>query len=113
MEEKLKDIVLRFDDLQAQLGDPAVYSDAERLRKVNRELKELTPVAEASSAYFQARKEASEAEALLSDPDFRELAREELERHYQKKVFLQCFVKVKRDWENNSALLDRLGFITD
>lgn len=40
-------------------------------------------------------------------------AREELERHYQKKVFLQCFVKVKRDWENNSALLDRLGFITD
>ena len=80
MEEKLKEIVLRFDDLQAQLGDPAVYSDAERLRKVNRELKELTPVAEASSAYFQARKEASEAEALLSDPDFRELAREELER---------------------------------
>lgn len=40
-------------------------------------------------------------------------AREELERHYQKKVFLQCFVKVKRDWENNSALLDWLGFITD
>ena len=80
MEEKLKEIVLRFDDLQAQLGDPAVYSDAERLRKVNRELKELTPVAESSSVYFQARKEASEAEALLSDPDFRELAREELER---------------------------------
>lgn len=80
MEEKLKEIVVRFEDLQAQLGDPAVYSDAERLRKVNRELKELTPVAEAAAAYFRTRGEVSEAELLLSDPDFRDLAREEMER---------------------------------
>ena len=37
-------------------------------------------------------------------------AREELERHFGQKVFLQCFIKVKRDWENNSALLDSLGY---
>ncbi len=37
-------------------------------------------------------------------------ARAELERHFGKKVFLKCFVKVKRDWENNSGLLDSLGF---
>lgn len=37
-------------------------------------------------------------------------AREELEQHFGKKVFLQCFIKVKRDWENNSALLDSLGY---
>ncbi len=37
-------------------------------------------------------------------------AREELERHFGKKVFLKCFVKVKRDWENNAGLLDSLGF---
>ena len=37
-------------------------------------------------------------------------ARVELERHFDKKVFLKCFVKVKRDWENNAGLLDSLGF---
>ncbi len=37
-------------------------------------------------------------------------AREELEQHFCKKVFLKCFVKVKRDWENNAGLLDSLGF---
>ncbi len=37
-------------------------------------------------------------------------AREELEQHFGKKVFLKCFVKVKRDWENNAGLLDSLGF---
>ena len=37
-------------------------------------------------------------------------AREELEQHFGKKIFLKCFVKVKRDWENNAGLLDSLGF---
>ncbi len=37
-------------------------------------------------------------------------ARQELERHFGCKVFLKCFVKVKRDWENNSGMLDSLGF---
>mgnify|MGYP002441692817 CR=1 FL=1 len=41
MLEKLKALELRYEDLQNQLGDPKVYSDSERLRQVNRELKEL------------------------------------------------------------------------
>ncbi len=39
-----------------------------------------------------------------------EKARKDLERHFEKKIYLKCFVKVKRDWENNSGLLDSLGF---
>ena len=37
-------------------------------------------------------------------------ARAELEKHFDCKVYLKCFVKVKRDWENNAGLLDSLGF---
>ena len=51
MQEKLKELALRYEDLQAQLADPSVYGDAERLKTVNRELKDLTPVAEAYQAY--------------------------------------------------------------
>ena len=78
MLDQLRALALRREDLEAQLSDPAVYGDAERLRGVNRELKELTPVVEAYEAYRQARRNREEAEALLDDPEFRDLAQEEL-----------------------------------
>ena len=78
MLEKLKELALRYEDLQAQLADPTVYGDADRLRTVNRELKELAPVAEAYEKYRRAEADRSAAEALLSDPEMRELAQEEL-----------------------------------
>jgi len=75
MQEKLKELALRYEDLQAQLADPSVYGDAERLKTVNRELKDLTPVAEAYQAYRQAEADRAAAEELLSDPEMRELDR--------------------------------------
>ena len=78
MLEKPKELALRYEDLQAQLADPSVYGDAERLKTVNRELKDLTPVAEAYQAYRQAEADRAAAEELLSDPEMRELAQEEL-----------------------------------
>ena len=39
MLDKLKELALRYEDLEAQLSDPAVYGDAARLRSINRELK--------------------------------------------------------------------------
>ena len=66
MQEKLKELALRYEDLQAQLADPSVYGDAERLKTVNRELKDLTPVAEAYQAYRQAEADRAAAEELLS-----------------------------------------------
>ena len=66
MQEKLKELALRYEDLQAQLADPSVYGDAERLKTVNRELKDLPPVAEAYQAYRQAEADRAAAEELLS-----------------------------------------------
>lgn len=36
-------------------------------------------------------------------------ARNELEKYFGKKVFVECFVKVKNDWQNNSGMLAQLG----
>lgn len=36
-------------------------------------------------------------------------ARVDLEKYFGKKVFVECFVKVKNDWQNNSAMLRMLG----
>ena len=78
MLEKLKALVLRQEDLEMQLSDPMVYGDAERLRSIHRELKDLGPIVEAFRAYERAERAQEEAEELLKDPDFRELAQEEL-----------------------------------
>ena len=78
MLEKLRAAAARYDALQAQLSDPSVYGNAERLRDVNRELKELGPVVEAFFAWEQAGDRLRETEALLKDPDLRAMAQEEL-----------------------------------
>ena len=64
MLDKLKDLDLRYEDLESQLGDPRVYGDAEKLRQVNRELKELLPVVETYRAYQAADSRRREAEEL-------------------------------------------------
>ncbi|MBQ5928686.1 MAG: peptide chain release factor 1 [Oscillibacter sp.] len=80
MLEKLKMLALRREDLETQLEEPGIYGDAEKLRAINRELKEIIPVVEAYQAYRKAESDRLAAEELLHDPDFRELAQEELER---------------------------------
>ena len=80
MLDKLKALALRYEDLETQLGVPAVYGDAEKLRAINRELKELAPVVEAFRAYEGAEQDRLAAEELLHDPDFKELAQEEWSR---------------------------------
>ena len=78
MLDKLKDLDLRYEDLESQLGDPRVYGDAEKLRQVNRELKELLPVVETYRAYQAADSRRREAEELPHDPETKEMAQDEL-----------------------------------
>jgi len=78
MLEKLKAIEERLTEVEHQLSDPAVYADRERLTALSREQKELTPVVSCYRAYAQAAQTAEDAAAMLSDPELRELAQEEL-----------------------------------
>ena len=79
MLEKLNAMELRYESVQARLADSAVYADAERLRTLNRELRELSPVVETYRKWKTADAARSEAEKLFSDPEMKELAREEWE----------------------------------
>ena len=78
MLEKLKELALRQEDLEARLADPSVYGDGKRLAAIQRELKELTPVVEAAGALEAAERRREEAESLLRDPELKALAQEEL-----------------------------------
>ena len=78
MLEKVKAIALRYEDVEAQLADPAIYGDPDKLRTLNRERKELEPVARAWKAWCRAESDRAGAEEMLADPELREAAREEL-----------------------------------
>lgn len=94
MLERLKELALRKEDLEAQLADPAVYGDNGRLKALQRELKELSPVVEAWKALTGAQRRREEAEALLRDPEMRELAQEELSAAREEAERLQEELKI-------------------
>ena len=85
MLEKLQAIVRRLDQVERQLSDPAIYADRETLTRLSREQKELTPIAAAFRAWQQAEDDCAQAQELLTDPEMRELAQEELRRARQER----------------------------
>ena len=80
MQEKLSALAAHLTEVEQQLADPAVYTDREKLTALRREQKELAPVVECWQAYLRAQYTAREAEEMLSDPELRALAQEELKR---------------------------------
>jgi len=80
MLSKLKVIDARYDALVAQLEDGATYADPELLRKLTREQKELEPLVTAYRAYCKSERDLADAQELLSDPEMREMAQEELQQ---------------------------------
>ena len=79
MMDKLKAISDRLEAIVTQMEDPATYGDPDLLRRLTREQKELEPVAEAYRAYRKAEADLASAQELLSDPEMKEMAQEEIQ----------------------------------
>ena len=80
MLDKLAAIEAKYSQIEARLGVPETYDDPTLVAKLNQEQTELQPLVETFRAYQQTRAEKEEAEVLLSDPEMKELAQEELRR---------------------------------
>ena len=70
----------RFEELGAMLSDPLVAQDQEKWRALMREHSQLEPLDRAVSRYAAMLGERESAQAMLSDADMAEMAREELSR---------------------------------
>ena len=77
MTDKLRSIELHYQDLEARLNAPETYADPALVAKINKEQRELEPVVTAYRALLRRRRDLEEAQALMSDPDMKELAQEE------------------------------------
>ncbi len=81
MFDKLEDILRRYEDITMMLGDPSVVSDQDRFKKLMKEQKSLEALVECYTEYKKCKQTIEDSLALLdeeSDPDMKEMLREEL-----------------------------------
>ncbi|MFC2415243.1 PCRF domain-containing protein, partial [Neisseria elongata] len=77
--EKLQQLSDRLEEVTALLGSPEATSDMGNYRKLTREHAEITPVVETFHQYMQAQNDMAEAQEMLSDPEMKDFAFEEIE----------------------------------
>ena len=61
VDERVREVIRRFGELEKRLADPAVLGDPEKLREVAREHAELAPAARAAERLLRVRQRLAEA----------------------------------------------------
>ncbi|HIR13770.1 MAG TPA: peptide chain release factor 1 [Candidatus Choladousia intestinavium] len=81
MFDKLEDLLVRFEEVLNLLSDPLVIGDPERFQKLMKEQSDLQPIVDAYREYKKNQETIDDSVAMLeeeSDPEMRELLKEEL-----------------------------------
>ena len=94
MFDKLKQVEARFEDLNQQLANPAVLADGARYQKAAKAHAEISELVEKYREWKQVEKGVADAKALLSDPDMKALAQEELAELEKRREALEQELKV-------------------
>lgn len=79
--DKLDGLEARFQEVSLLITDPSVIADMKRFVKLNREYRDLEPVVAARKEYLMLQSDIREAQELISqesDPEIRQMAREQL-----------------------------------
>lgn len=95
--EKLDGLVSRFEEVGTLITDPAVIADMKRFVKLNKEYRDLEKIIAARNEYKRALDGINEAHSLLateSDPEMKEIAREELDSCSQRLPILEEDIKL-------------------
>ena len=94
MLDKIQDLEVRFQELESLLSDPTVIANQPEFRKLSREHADLTPLIEAYRRYRRVLDELEENRELLTDPEMKEMAEEEITRLEEEKVSLEESLRI-------------------
>ena len=89
MRDKLNQLVERHLEINQLLQSPDVTDDIDNYRKLTRELSEITPVVETFQQYTQTEADITSAEDMLSDPEMKTFANEEIQNGKERLETLQ------------------------
>ncbi len=76
--DKLKPFINRYDELSKELSNPAISSDIAKMTKLSKEQSSLEDIKTASDIYLNLLSELEDNKTLLDDPEFAELAKEDI-----------------------------------
>ena len=107
---RLDQLCDRHEELEALLVDIEVISDNKRFRNLSREHNDLTEITNVWKKYTQAEKDIVTASEMLADPDFKEMAQEEIQENKaiisQLEADLNILMIPKDPNDANSAYLE-------
>ncbi|MCI9628235.1 MAG: peptide chain release factor 1 [Eggerthellaceae bacterium] len=78
LKEKLDTFLAAYEDLQKKMGDPDVLADQKEYNRLAKEYANQGALAKKASEYVGLVNDMAEAKEMLSDPDMKEFAQEEL-----------------------------------
>ena len=77
MLDRLKQLDNKYTEIQQRMESGEIFADPTAYTKCAKELKELEPIVFCYREYCSCQKQMSDAQELMSDPEFKELAQEE------------------------------------
>ncbi|MEI6868869.1 MAG: peptide chain release factor 1 [Methylophilaceae bacterium] len=96
MQKKLAALSDRIQELNGLLSSETITNDMDQYRKITKEHSDVTPIVDEYLAYKKNEENLNEAQAMLSDPEMKEFAQEEIE---------QCKLKLVTIEDNLQKLL--------
>ena len=94
MREKLEKIIEAYKELEAKLGDPEVLANQHEYNKLAKNFSDQSPVVAKAREYIQCLDDLAEAKEMLSEPDMKEFAQEEISRIEGKLPQLEEDIKI-------------------
>ncbi|GAM09548.1 peptide chain release factor 1 [Geobacter sp. OR-1] len=94
MIDRIEELERRFEELEALLSDPAVIANQPEFRRFSREHNDLTPLVQAYRRHRKVLEDIEGNRELLSDPDMKEMAEEELQALEEQQEQLENEIKV-------------------
>jgi peptide chain release factor 1 len=96
MQKKLAGLSDRIQELNTLLSTETITNDMDQYRKITKEHSDITPIVDEYHAYKKNEENLNEAQSMLSDPEMKEFAQEEIE---------QCKLKLVTIEDNLQKLL--------
>jgi peptide chain release factor 1 len=94
LQDKLLPFIDRYEEINNLLISPEITSDIKKMTQLSKEQSNIEPMVNAAKAYLKVTKEIEENKTLLEDPEFRELAKEELLDLEEQKEELETHMKL-------------------
>lgn len=94
MFQKLEDVEKRYDELTKKISDPEIIAQNKEWQKMMKEHSELTPIVEKYREYKKITQSIKDNEEMLSDPELKELAQEEIKTAKEKLPQIEEEIKI-------------------